>query len=112
MLVRVQSVTVAASSLRPDPPWIAIAMAAALTQKRISVSRDRWRRAILLLVPLAFAIVVATHSWRVNSRLGDDYAQVTQSYAITAGVQALMSRTTDGETAERGFVITGNETYL
>jgi signal transduction histidine kinase/CheY-like chemotaxis protein len=87
-------------------------MAAALIQKRTSVSRDQWRRAILLVVPLAFAIVVATHSWRVNSRLADDYAQVTQSYAITAGVQALMSRTTDGETAERGFVITGNETYL
>jgi signal transduction histidine kinase/DNA-binding response OmpR family regulator/CHASE3 domain sensor protein len=78
----------------------------------VSVSKDQWRQTILLVFPLAFAIVVATYSWRVNTKLADDYAAVTRSYAITAGVDALMSRTTDGETAERGFVITGNETYL
>jgi CHASE3 domain sensor protein len=78
----------------------------------VSVSKDQWRQTILLVFPLAFAIVVTTYSWRVNTKLADDYAAVTRSYAITAGVDALMSRTTDGETAERGFVITGNETYL
>src|SRR3984957_18469287 len=79
---------------------------------QISVSKDRWPRAILLLLPLAFAIFVATHSWRVNTQLADDYAQVTRSYAIAASVVAVMGRVTDGETAERGFVITGNEAYL
>jgi len=79
---------------------------------RISVSQDQWRRAILLFLPLAFAIVVATYSWRLNVQLATDHAQVTRSYAITASLEALMSRTTDGETGERGFLITGNETYL
>src|ERR1700722_19372192 len=79
---------------------------------RIFVSQDRWRHAILLLLPLAFAIVVATYSWRVNVQLAADYAQVTRSYAIAGSVEALMSRATDGETGERGFVITGNEAYL
>jgi CHASE3 domain sensor protein len=79
---------------------------------RISVSQDQWRRAILLFLPLAFAIAVATYSWRVNVQLVSDYAHVTRAYAITGGAAALMSRTTDGETGERGFVITGNETYL
>src|ERR1700689_2856984 len=79
---------------------------------QISVSKDRWPRAILLLLPLAFAIFVATYSWRVNTQLADDYAQVTRSYAIAASVVAVMGRVTDGETGERGFVITGNETYL
>ncbi len=79
---------------------------------QMSVSNDRWPRAILLLLPLAFAIVVATYSWRVNTQLADDYAQVSRSYAITASVVAVMGRVTDGETGERGFVITGNEAYL
>src|ERR1700722_15645331 len=79
---------------------------------QMSVSKDRWPQAILLSLPLAFAIFVATYSWRVNTRLSDDYAQVTRSYAITASVVAVMGRVTDGETGERGFVITSNETYL
>src|SRR3984957_12001810 len=79
---------------------------------QMSVSKDRWPQAILLSLPLAFAIFVATYSWRVNTRLSDDYAQVTRSYAITASVVAVMGRVTDGETGERGFVITGNEAYL
>src|ERR1700733_1787638 len=78
----------------------------------IAGSKDRWRRAILLCLPLAFAIVVATYSWRVNTQLADDYAQITRSYAITAGIVAVMGRVTDGETGERGFVITGNDAYL
>jgi PAS domain S-box-containing protein len=78
----------------------------------IAVSKNRWRHAMLLFLPLAFAIVVATYSWRVNTQLADDYAQVTRSYAVTASLEALMGRATDGETAARGFVITGNETYL
>src|ERR1700728_2877017 len=112
MLVRVQSATSGACNLRIDPPWIDIAMAAALIHMRVSVSQDRWRRAILLCLPLAFAIVVATYSWRVNTQLADDYAQITRSYAITAGIVAVMGRVTDGETGERGFVITGNDAYL
>ena len=67
---------------------------------QMSVSKDRWPQAILLSLPLAFAIFVATYSWRVNTRLSDDYAQVTRSYAITASVVAVMGRVTDGETMD------------
>jgi signal transduction histidine kinase/CheY-like chemotaxis protein/CHASE3 domain sensor protein len=71
-----------------------------------------WQRAIVLLLPLAFALGVAGYSWRVNRQLASDYAEVTRSHAISTRLEALMGRVTDGETGERGYLITGNDTYL
>jgi signal transduction histidine kinase/DNA-binding response OmpR family regulator/CHASE3 domain sensor protein len=71
-----------------------------------------WQRAIVLLLPLAFAFGVAGYSWRVNRQLATDYAEVTRSHAVSSRLEALMGRVTDGETGERGYLITGNDTYL
>jgi two-component system sensor histidine kinase/response regulator len=79
---------------------------------KIPVTQARRLAPILLFLPLAFAIVVATYTWRVNTQLAADYAQVTRSYAIISQLDSLMGRVTDGETGERGFLITGQETYL
>jgi len=79
---------------------------------KIPVSQARRLALILLFLPLAFATTVATYTWRVNTQLAGDYAQVTRSYAIISQLDSLMGRATDGETGERGFLITGQETYL
>jgi CHASE3 domain sensor protein len=76
------------------------------------VSTVRRRASILLLLPLAFAIGVAAYSWQVNRELARDYQDVTRSYAITGALDSLMSRTPDGETGERGFLIIGSDVYL
>ena len=76
------------------------------------VSKVRRLGSILLFLPLVFAVGVATYSWRVNGQLAQDYQDVTRSYAITSALEALMGRTTDGETGERGFLLTGDDAYL
>jgi CHASE3 domain sensor protein len=66
----------------------------------------------LLCLMVVFAIAAAAYSWRINQKLSSDYAAVTHAYAVAAQVEALMNRVTDGETGERGFLITGREVYL
>jgi signal transduction histidine kinase/DNA-binding response OmpR family regulator/HPt (histidine-containing phosphotransfer) domain-containing protein len=79
---------------------------------KVPVSRLRRLGSIALLLPLIFAIAVAAYSWRVNRQLATDYQDVTHSYAITSALESLMGRVTDGETGERGFMITGDDVYL
>jgi two-component system sensor histidine kinase/response regulator len=79
---------------------------------KIPVSKVRRLGSVLLFLPLLFAIGVATYFWQVNRQLAADYRDVTRAYAVTSQLQSLMSRVTDGETGERGFLITGNEVYL
>ncbi len=74
--------------------------------------RDRRLGPILLSLMMVFAIAAAVYSWRINQQLADDYAAVTHAYAVGAQVEALMNRVTDGETGERGYLITGRKDYL
>jgi signal transduction histidine kinase/DNA-binding response OmpR family regulator/CHASE3 domain sensor protein len=74
--------------------------------------RDRRLGAILLCLMMVFAITAAAYSWRINQQLARDYAAVTHSYAVADQLEALMGRFTDGETGERGFLITGQDNYL
>jgi signal transduction histidine kinase/CheY-like chemotaxis protein/CHASE3 domain sensor protein len=73
---------------------------------------DRRLGAILLGLMVAFALGAAAYSWRINRQLARDYAAVTHAYEVADQVHALMGRATDGETGERGFLITGRENYL
>jgi PAS domain S-box-containing protein len=73
---------------------------------------DRRFGAILLSLLVVFAIGAALYSWQVNRQLAGDYAAVTRAYSITNQLETLMSRITDGETGERGFLITGKDDYL
>src|ERR1700722_11626829 len=79
---------------------------------KVPVSRLRRLGSIALLLPLFFAIAVATYSWQAHRQLASDYQDVTRAYAVTSALEALMGRVTDGETGERGFLITGDEVYL
>jgi signal transduction histidine kinase/DNA-binding response OmpR family regulator/CHASE3 domain sensor protein len=74
--------------------------------------QDRRLGAILLSLMAVFAIVAAGYSLRINQQLASDYASVTHAYAIASQVAAVMNRVTDGETGERGYLITGQENYL
>jgi PAS domain S-box-containing protein len=73
---------------------------------------DRQLGAIFLGLLLVFAIGTATYNWLVNRQLAADYAAVTRAYTVTRQIEAMMSRSTDGETGERGYLITGREEYL
>jgi diguanylate cyclase (GGDEF)-like protein len=74
--------------------------------------REQRLGAIMLGLMVVFAIAAAAYSWRINRQLAGDYAAVTHAYAVAGQVEALMNRVTDGETGERGYLITGQENYL
>jgi signal transduction histidine kinase/DNA-binding response OmpR family regulator/CHASE3 domain sensor protein len=74
--------------------------------------QDRRLGGILLCLMVFFAIAAAEYYWRINQQLASDYAAVTHAYAVAGQVEELMNRVTDGETGERGYLITGQENYL
>ena len=74
--------------------------------------RDRRLVTTLLCTMVLCAIAAAAHSWRINHQLASDYVAAAHAYAIAAQVEGLMNRATDGETGERGYLITGRENYL
>jgi signal transduction histidine kinase/DNA-binding response OmpR family regulator/CHASE3 domain sensor protein len=67
---------------------------------------------MMLSLMVVFAISAAAYSWRINRQLAGDYAAATHAYAVADQVEAVMNRVTDGETGERGYLITGREDYL
>jgi signal transduction histidine kinase/DNA-binding response OmpR family regulator len=73
---------------------------------------DRRLGTILIGLMVVFAIAAAAYSWRINQQLARDYAAVTHAYTVAGQLEVLMNRFTDGETGERGYLITGREVYL
>jgi len=67
-----------------------------------------------LLMTAAVALVVSLLIllWYSSNELAGNYRAVNHSHAMTGKLETLMNHVTDGETGERGFVITGVETYL
>ena len=61
---------------------------------------------------LACIAVIAAASYLSLRRLTEDTARVARTDQVLAGLELLLSTATDGETAERGYVITGDESYL
>jgi PAS domain S-box-containing protein len=45
-------------------------------------------------------------------RLNQNAASVAHTHEVLSGIERLLAATTDSETAERGYVITGDESYL
>jgi two-component system sensor histidine kinase/response regulator len=74
--------------------------------------RDRRLGTIVICLMVIFAIGAAAYSWRINRELATDYIAVTHSYAVGDHLEELMNLVTDGETGERGFLLTGREDYL
>lgn len=57
-------------------------------------------------------LVVAVTAYRTTSSLIENDALVTTTVQIRTQLARLLSTLTDAETGQRGFVITGNESYL
>jgi PAS domain S-box-containing protein len=69
-------------------------------------------------VRLGFALVliclgvIAVVSYVSVARLNAHSASVAHTYRVLSGLEVLLAAVTDSETAERGYVITGDENYL
>ena len=61
---------------------------------------------------LACLVVIAVVSYLSVRRLHENAALVDHTHEVLSSLELLLSATTDSETAERGYVITGDESYL
>jgi signal transduction histidine kinase/DNA-binding response OmpR family regulator len=67
---------------------------------------------LLMAAAVALMVSLLIFLWYSSYALAGDYRAVNHSCAMTGKLETLMSHVTDGETGERGFVITGIEDYL
>ncbi len=67
---------------------------------------------ILLVAAVLLAVSLLVFLWHSSNDLVDDYRAANHSYAVKGKLETLMNHVTDGETGERGFLITGSESYL
>ena len=67
---------------------------------------------ILLIAAVLLAVSLMVFLWHSSNELVDDYRAVNHAYAVKGKLEILMNHVTDGETGERGFLITGTESYL
>jgi CHASE3 domain sensor protein len=67
---------------------------------------------LFLVLPGALALLVVVLSWVANSKLSKHYEAVTLANTVMINLQTVMSHVTDGETGQRGFLITGKERFL
>ncbi len=61
---------------------------------------------------IAVLLVVGAVSYQSSDALIENNHAVTHSHQVLEGLERLLSLMKDAETGQRGFVITGNETYL
>ncbi len=61
---------------------------------------------------LACLAVVGVVSYLSVVRLNENAAQVGHTHQVLSSLESLLAAATDSETAERGYVITGDESYL
>jgi signal transduction histidine kinase/CheY-like chemotaxis protein/CHASE3 domain sensor protein len=67
---------------------------------------------VFLVLPGALALLVVVLSWVANSKLSKHYEAVTLANTVLINLQTVMNHITDGETGQRGFLITGKERFL
>jgi len=61
---------------------------------------------------LACLAIVGVVSYLSVVRLNEDAAWVERTHEVLSRLELLLAAVTDSETAERGYVITGDESYL
>lgn len=61
---------------------------------------------------LACLVVIGMVSYLSVARLRENTARVEHTHEVLSGLELLLATVTDSETAERGYVITGNASYL
>jgi len=67
---------------------------------------------LVLIVVVLLAVSLLVFLWHSSNDLADDYRAVNHAHAVKSKLETLMNHVTDGETGERGFLITGTESYL
>jgi PAS domain S-box-containing protein len=63
-------------------------------------------------IALGCLVVIAAVSFLSVAQLNQKAAWVEHTHEVLGGLEALLAAATDSETAERGYVITGDESYL
>jgi PAS domain S-box-containing protein len=63
-------------------------------------------------IALAILLINALVSYRATRTLIDEERWITHTYKVLAELEATLSTMKDAETGERGFIITGDESYL
>jgi signal transduction histidine kinase len=61
---------------------------------------------------LAILILVGVVSFRTMVQNGEDRAWVTHTYLVLQKLDAVLANTVDVETGQRGYILTGEESYL
>jgi signal transduction histidine kinase/CheY-like chemotaxis protein len=70
------------------------------------------REGIALLFALAVVMLIGLLSYRSSTAFGRRTDQLELTQRLVSGINALRSSVTDAETAQRGFVLTGEDRYL
>ncbi len=63
-------------------------------------------------MPLGFLVVIGALSYWSTSKLIETSHWVSHTHQVLEGLESLASLLKDAETAQRGYIITGNESYL
>ena len=86
---------------------------ARLTPRSIfSYWRLTWRRLTAVFGPPLLVLIVGIVARQGTSKITESRADGRRSRAVTDAALQLVSYLTDAETAQRGFLLTGNEEYL
>ncbi|WP_436532800.1 methyl-accepting chemotaxis protein [Actinoplanes sp. HUAS TT8] len=82
----------------------------------VSEPRLRWTLSRKIAVVLAAAgiglVIIGATGYRSVGSLGDSAAQVDHTYRVLAQIASISSSLKDAETGQRGFLITGEQSYL
>jgi signal transduction histidine kinase len=72
----------------------------------------RFRQLLVFALVVAVLAVNALVSYRAAHTLQNDYGQVSHTHRVLATIQKIDSELTDAETAQRGFIITGQDGFV
>lgn len=64
------------------------------------------------LVPIAAFVIVGAVSYAAIANFVDDASWVTHTYTVIDKIDSLLVTMVDAETGQRGYLLTGNTTYL
>ena len=68
---------------------------------------------MLAVLPLALVVTLGGYlSYRYNTELKDNRDLVVHTHKVISAIERALSDIQDAETGQRGFIITGEETYL
>jgi CHASE3 domain sensor protein len=77
------------------------------------VGKTVLKRVMLAVLPLALVVTLGGYlSYRYNTALKDNRDLVIHTHKVISAIERALGDIQDAETGQRGFIITGEETYL